>query len=165
LKGESDMQEQRRKSRSLFSIIFPICVVVVLIVGMIVWRDWAAKHKKELTSFVVPAEPIAEPIETTAESTPSVARPEMPEDPEALLSMAEEALEDEGYFESGSVSKGTHVCFLLEKALECNCDAQKAEELCQRLRERSAKSNYGSWFVSNAQFAELDEKIKAAKEM
>ena len=159
------MQEQRKRSRSLFSIVFPICLVVVLIVGMIIWRDWAAKHKEELRSFIEPTESVAEPTETRDEPTTSVIEPEMSKDPEVLLSMVAEALEDEGYFERGIPSKGTHVCFLLEKALECNCDVQKAEELCQRLRERSAKSNYGTWYVNNAQFGELDRKIKAAKEL
>lgn len=161
------MQEQRKK-RSLFSIIFPIVLIVVLVVGMVIWRNWETKHREELRASVLSTESVAERTEPRAESTTPVVRRELPEDPEVLLTMAEEALRDEGYFEEDSarkrVSKGSHVCFLLGKALECSCDVQKAEALCQRLKERSAESNYGTWYVSGDLLTQLDAKIKEAKE-
>ncbi len=161
------MQEQRgKKSRNLFSIIVAIVIVVALVVAIFVWRDWEAKHKNELRSFMVAPESVAGPIESSADRpTPVKAAPELPEDPEALLAMAEDALKDEGYFESDRANKGFRVYFLLKKALECNCDVQKAEGLCDRLRECSAESNYGTWFVGKDLFAELDEKIETAKEV
>ena len=158
------MQEQRKKSGNLFSIIVAIGVIVVLVIGILVWRNWEASHEDELKSFIVSTKPVAGPIETSSQSTVSVSRPDLPKEPEALLAMAEEALRDEGYFEDGDRNRGAHVYYLLKKALECDGDAQKVEELCQRLRECSAKSNYGDWFVSSHLFDELDEKIKEAKE-
>ena len=161
------MQEQPKKSRNLFSIIVGICIFVVFVVGVIVWRNWEAKHREELKSSLI-TEPVVVSTEPETQTVTSVAERKLPEDPEALLSLAEEALKDEGYFESDnvskSVSKGFQVYHLLKKALDCNCDVQKAEELCQCLKECSEKSNYGTWFVSSDLFAELDEKIKEAKE-
>ena len=159
------MQEQRKKGRNLFGIVVAICVVVFLVVGMIVWRDWEAKHRRELRSFVVATEPVTGPVESSDEPTISKPSPELPKEPEALLAMAAEALKDEGFFESGSSGKGFRVYYLLKKALECNCDVQKAEELCKGLRERSAKSNYGVWHVSNDLLTELDATIKEAREV
>ena len=158
------MQEQRKKSSNLFGIIVAVSVVVVLVVGMLVWRDWEAKHKDELKSFVVTTEPVVGAVNTRDEPMTSKPDPELPETPEALLTMAAEALKDEGFFTDEKANKGFRVYYLLGKALDCSCDVNKAEELCKNLRERSAKSNYGKWFVDGNLLAELDEKIKAAKE-
>ena len=160
------MQEQRGKGRNLFSIVVAICVFVAFVGGVIVWRNWESKHKEELRSSLV-TEAIEGAAVSTSETTNTVAKRELPKEPETLLTMAEEALKDEGYFESDnvskSVSKGFQVYHLIKKALDCGCDVQKAEELCQSLKECSDKSNYGTWFVSSDFFAELDDKIKEAK--
>ena len=158
------MQEQRKKSKNLFGIIVAVSVVVVLVVGMLVWSNWEKKHKDELRSFVVTTEPVVGAVASRDEPIASEPDPELPETPEALLAMAEEALKDEGFFKDEKANKGFRVYYLLGKALDCNCDVNKAEELCKTLKDRSAKSNYGKWFVDGNLLAELDEKIKAAKE-
>ena len=160
------MQEQPEKKRNLFSIIVAICLVVGLVVGVVIWRNWEAKHKGELMSTVLTTRPPSTPPDTSSE--PVKTADPLPSDPKVLLTMAADALKDEGYFDEKSAAvssdKGFHVYFLIKKALECGCDCEKAGDLCKNLKTRSKESNYGNWHVSNDLFTELDEKIKVAKE-
>jgi len=161
------MQQQHEKKRNLFSIIVAICLVVGLVVAIAIWRGWESKHKSELMSTVLTTRPASAPPETGS-SEPVVTAAPLPDDPKILLTMAEEALKDEGYFDEKSAAvisgKGFHVYFLIKKALQCECDNQKADELCKCLKDRSKKSNYGNWHVSSDLFTELDETIGVAKE-
>jgi hypothetical protein len=159
------MQEQRKKGKNIFSIVVAAVVIVGLVIGVIAWQNWEKKHKKELRSFVTTAEQIAGYEEPPEESEPAKPKPKLPEDPNELLAMAGEALKDEGYFESGTKNKGFKVYLLLKKTLECDGDVEKVESLCKSLKDRSAKSDYGEWYVGSDLFEELDQKIDTAKQL
>ncbi len=159
------MQEKRKRSKA--SIIIAAAAVVLLIVVMVVWRQYEAKHKDELEASVLTTDVSQAPIEED-EPEPEPARPEqvIPDDPDELLVMAEDALKDEGYFEKigRERGKGDHVHFLLKECLTCEGDPGKVEELAKRLKERSAEG-YGPWRVDSAALADLDGRIKAAKQL
>ena len=159
------MQEPRKRSKT--GIIIAVGAAVVVIALMVVWQRYEAKHADELKSFVlstdVPETTAAEEPEGQQQQTTKAARV-IPEDPEKILAMAEEALKDEGYFDANSRGKGFHVYFLLKKCLDCDGDATRVENLTKQLKELSDQG-YGPWHVESADLAELDGKIKSAKEI
>lgn len=158
------MQEKRKRSKT--SIIIAVAAVVLLIVVMVVWRQYEAKHKDELEASVLTTDVSQAPIEEEPEPEPATPKQVIPDDPDKLLVMAEEALKDEGYFEKirRERGKGDHVHFLLKECLRCDGDPGKVEELAKRLKERSAEG-YGPWRVDSAGLADLDDRIKAAKQL
>lgn len=158
------MQEKRKRSKA--SIVIAAAVVVLLVVVMVVWRQYEAKHKNELQASVLTTDVSQAPIEEQPEPEPAIPKQVIPDDPDKLLVMAEEALKDEGYFEKigRERGKGDHVHFLLNKCLTCEGDPGKVEGLAKRLKERSDEG-YGPWRVDSAALADLDDKIEAAKQM
>ncbi len=159
------MQEKRKRSKA--SIIIAVVAVVLLIAVMVIWRQYEAKHKDELQASVLTTDVSKAPIEEDEpEPEPAAPKQVIPDDPDELLVMAEEALKDEGYFEKIGRErlKGDHVHFLLDKCLTCDGDPGKVEELAKRLKERS-KEGYGPWRVDSAALADLDDKIEAAKQL
>lgn len=156
------MQEKRKRSKA--SIIIAVAAVVLLIVVMVVWRQYEAKHKDELEASVLTTDISQVPIEEEPE--PATPKHVIPDDPDELLVMAEEALKDEGYFEriGRERGKGDHVHFLLKKCLDCEGDPGKVEGLVKRLKERSDEG-YGPWRVDSADLTDLDDRIKAAKQL
>ncbi len=158
------MQEKRKRSKT--SIIIAAVAVVLLIVVMVVWRQYEAKHKDELEASVLTTDVSQAPIEEEPEPEPAKPKQVIPEDPDELLVMAEKALKDEGYFEEigRERGKGDHVHFLLSKCLDCDGDPGKVEGLAKRLKERSDQG-YGPWHLDSADLADLDDRIKAAKQL
>jgi hypothetical protein len=159
------MQEKRKRSKT--SIIIAVVAAVLLIVMIVVWRQYEAKHKDELQASVLTTDVSQAPIEEDEpEPEPAVPKQVIPDDPDELLVMAEEALKDEGYFEKigRERGKGDHVHFLLKKCLDCEGDPGKVQELAKRLKERSDEG-YGPWRVDSAALADLDERVEAAKQL
>ena len=154
------MQEKRKRSKA--SIIIAAAAVVLLIAVMVVWRQYEAKHKDELEASVLTTDVSQVPIE----EEPEPAKPArvIPDDPEKLIVMVEDALKDEGYFEEHQRGKGFHVYFLLKKCLDCEGDPGKVEGLAKRLKERSGQG-YGPWRVDSADLTDLDDRIEAAKQL
>ena len=156
----------QKKRRSKSSIIAVIVVAVVMIAMMVFWRQYESKHEGELrSSLLTTAVPDALPEGTTANLEPTKTKPRrvIPDEPEKILAMAEEAFADEGYFEPNDSFKGFHVYSLLKKCLDCNGDPDKVEEIAKRLKERSSKT-YGKWYIERDLLVDLDESIKKSKE-
>ena len=155
------MQEKRKKNKT--GVIIVVASVVVVVVLMIVWQKYEDKNKARLRAsrltVDVPDTVIADPG-TRAEKPAAV----IPDDPEEILSMASEALEDTGYFEPGDLTKGFRVYGLLKKCLECDGDPDKVAELTVRLKERSAEG-YGAWHVKRSNLDDLDDRIEKAKKI
>ena len=158
------MQEKRKRSKA--SIIIAAAAVVLLIVVMVVWRQYEAKHKDELEASVLTTDVSQAPIEEEPEPEPAVPKQVIPDNPDDLLVMAEEALKDEGYFEriGRERGKGDHVHFLLKKCLDCEGDPGRIEGLVKRLKELSDEG-YGPWRVDSADLDDLDERVAAAKQL
>ncbi len=159
------MQEKRGRSKS--NIIVVVVVAVVMIAMMVFWQQYESKHKGELrSSLLTSTVPSAEvDIETIEGLETPIAKPKriIPDEPEKILIMAEEAFADEGYFEPNDSFKGFHVYSLLKKCLNCNGDPDKVEEIAKRLKERSSKT-YGAWYIERDLLVDLDESIKNSKE-
>ena len=159
------MQEKPKRNKT--GIIIAAVVVVLMVVLMIVWQRYEAKHKAELESSVLTADLSQISAADKSEPRPQSAQKPIrviPDDSEKLLTMAEEALADEGYFEGQNIGKGFHVYFLLKKCLDCDGDPGKVEGLVKRLKDLSDES-YGTWHVDPANLTDLDEKLVAAKQM
>lgn len=158
------MQQNRKTSKSTF--IVAGVVVVVMVAIMIIWSQYESKHKAELKASVLTTDTSKLSTPPVLESEPEEATPKrvIPDDPEELLVMVEEAFEDEGYFEAQDTSKGMHVYFLLKKCLTCDGDPGKVEGMAKRLKELSDES-YGPWHVDSSILTDLDGKIAAAKQM
>jgi hypothetical protein len=154
------MQEKRKRSKA--SIIIAAAAVVLLIAVMVIWRQYEAKHKDELEASVLTTDVSQVPIEEEPE--PAAPARVIPDDPEKLIVMVEDALKDEGYFEEHQRGKGFHVYFLLKKCLDCEGDPGKVEGLAKRLKERSGQG-YGPWRVDSADLTDLDDRIEAAKQL
>jgi len=159
------MREKPKRSKS--SIIIVGAVVVVMIAMMVLWQQYESKHKEELRSFLAPtAEPEGEinmEVAEDLETRPTKPKRIIPDDPEKILIMAEEAFADEDYFEPDDTFKGFHVYSLLKKCLNCNGDPDKVEEIATRLAERASKT-YGAWYVESDLLVDLNESIKKSKE-
>lgn len=156
------MQQKRRVN--VTTIIVAGVAVVAMVVLMVVWQQYEAKHRRELESSLRTTDLSnlekaveSEPVETESK------RIVIPEDPEKILAMAEEAFKDEGYFEPDYLLRGFHVCSLLKKCLDSGGDAGKVEELAKRLKDRSSKT-YGAWHVESNILADLDDSIRKAKQ-
>jgi hypothetical protein len=156
------MQEKRKRSKA--SIIIAAAAVVLLIAVMVIWRQYEAKHKDELEASVLTTDVSQVPIEEEPEPEPAKPARVIPDDPEKLIVMVEDALKDEGYFEEHQRGKGFHVYFLLKKCLDCEGDPGKVEGLAKRLKERSGQG-YGPWRVDSADLTDLDDRIEAAKQL
>ena len=170
------MQEKRKRNPT--GIIVAVATVIVVVILMVVWGKYEAKHKEELkTSLLTTAkldvskeDPSSEPIEEVEKP-----RRVIPDDPEKILVMVEEAFKDEGYFDQGDILKGFHVYSLLKKCLDCKADCDKVAELdCKtdcdkvaelvnRLKERSSKT-YGAWHVERDLLVDLDDSLTKARE-
>ena len=155
------MQEKRKRSKA--SIIIAVAAVVLLIVVMVVWRQYEAKHKDELEASVLTTDVSQVPIEEEPEPEPAKPARVIPDDPEKLIVMVEEAFKDEGYFDQGDILKGFHVYSLLKKCLDCNANCDKVAEMVNRLKERSSKT-YGAWHVERDLLVDLEDSLNKARE-
>ena len=159
--------QQKKKKRNITGIIVAAVCVAAMVVMMIVWQEYESKHKAELKSSmltsdvtkIVTPEPVGE-----RETSKPEKRLTIPDDPEQILVMANDALADEGYFKPNYLTKGFHVYTLLTKCLECGGDTDKVSEMAKRLKERSDEG-YGPWHVEGRNLTSLDEKIAVAKQM
>ncbi len=158
------MQEKRKRNPT--GIIVAAATIIVVVILMVVWGKYEAKHKEELKSSLLTTakldvsteDPSSDPIEEVEEP-----RRVVPDDPEKILVMIEEAFKDEGYFDQGDILKGFHVYSLLKKCIECNADCDKVAELVNRLKERSSKT-YGAWHVERDLLVDLDDSLTKARE-
>ena len=157
------MQQQRNKSKS--GIIIIAVVAVVLIAIMIVWQRYEAAHRDELKASVLTTDVSELPSSNEEPQQPAKPARVIPNEPDKLLVMAEDALKDEGYFEENARGKGFHVYFLLKKCLDCKGSPDEVEPLAKRLKARSDQDGYGPWHVESADLADLDERINTAKQM
>ena len=155
------MQEKRKRSKT--GIIIVVSTVVAVVILMIVWQQYEAKHKQALRSSLLTADVPNAATAQEPERRPAKPKRIIPDDPDKILVMAEEALGDEGYFGQGDLLKGFHVYSLLKKCLNCGGDTDKVEELAKRLKERSSKT-YGAWHVERDVLADLDDRLEKAKQ-
>ncbi len=157
------MQAKRKRNKT--GIIIAAATIILVVVLMIFWGKYEAEHKAELSSSLLTTDKLDvlmdEPSERPTE--PEKPRRIIPDDPEKILAMAEEAFDDEGYFEPDDILKGFHVYSLLKKCLNCNGDCDKVAEMAKRLKERSAKT-YGVWHVERDLLVDLEDSIEKAKQ-
>ena len=155
------MQKKRKKNKT--GIIIVGAAVVLMVALMIIWQQYESKNKARLKASLLTADVPDTAIQDTgprAEKQKAV----IPDDPEKILVIAAEALEDAGYFKPGDFTKGFRVYVLLKKCLNCNGDPDKVAELAMRLKERSAEG-YGAWHVERSNLDDLDSRIEKAKQM
>ena len=155
------MQKKRKKNRT--GIIIVGAAVVLMVALMIVWQQYESKNKARLKASLLTADV---PDTAIVDTGPRAEKEEatIPDDPEEILAIAAEALEDAGYFKPGDLIKGFRVYVLLKKCLDCNGDPDKVAELAMRLKERSAEG-YGPWRVESNNLDDLDNRIKKAKQI